>query len=267
MKGIIFGISFLCVIFLSISIQDNSQAIVSNVLSFLFVIGGTLLATLISFPLEKLRELVAVIKNAYFIQKYDYATSLREVIHIAREYKRIGFKALEDASHACKNPYLKIGLQLIADNSSWEQIQAAIEREFAYDALQNERAQRIIHAMAKYAPAFGLAGTIVGLMMIFPNLTTRAYIGNAVSLALLTTLYGVLAANLVLLPLENKLRENAADDEMLYRFIIEALQCIQDKEYSVVIEQRLSSIMPRYHNSKYEREKKTKSHLKIAQNG
>lgn len=266
MKAIIFGISFLCVIFFSVSLQENFQAIISNILSICFVLGGTFLATLISFPLEKLRGVVSVVKKAYYVQKFDYAFWTREVIHIAREYKRLGFKALEDSAASCKNPYLKIGLHLIADNSSWEEIQTAVEKEFVYDSLQSENAQRIIHAMAKYAPAFGLAGTIIGLMMVFPQLTNPKHIGSAISLALLTTLYGVLSANLILLPLENKLKDNAADDEILYRFVIEALQCIQNRDYSVVIEQRLTAVMPRHQHLRYMRQKRTPTHLKIAQN-
>jgi len=267
MRGIVFGVFFLGIIFFSVSMQENYQAIFSNILSFCFVVGGTLLATIISFPLNKIKNLVSVIKKAYYIQKFDYADGIRKVVHIAREYKRLGFKTLEEAAETVENPYLKLGLHLIADNCEWEHIKATIQKEFLYDNLQNENAQRMIHAMAKYAPAFGLAGTIVGLMMIFPQLTNPKNIGSALSLALLTTLYGVLAANLVLLPLENKLKDNAADDEIMYRFVIEALQCIQDREYSVLIEQRLSSLMPKHQYDRYEHEKKENVHLKIAQNG
>jgi len=266
MKAILFGISFLCVIFFSVSLQENFQAIISNILSIAFVFGGTFLSTLISFPLEKLRGVVAVVKKAYAVQKFDYASWTRQVIHIAREYKRLGFKAIEESAASCKNPYIKIGLHLIADNRPWEDIQHTVEKEFVYDGLQCENAQRVIHAMAKYAPAFGLAGTIIGLMMIFPQLTSPKHVGSAISLALLTTLYGVLSANLILLPLENKLKDNAADDEVLYRFVCEALQCIQNRDYSVVIEQRLTAVMPRHQNSRYMRDKKTTAHLKIAHN-
>lgn len=267
MRGILFGVFFLGIIFFSVSMQENYQVIVSNILSFCFVIGGTLLATIISYPLDKMKNLVSIVKKAYYIQKFDYAEGTRKIIHIAREYKRLGFKTLEEAAQNLENPYLKLGLKLIADNSEWEHIKSAIQKEFVYDSLQSENGQRIIHAMAKYAPAFGLAGTIVGLMMIFPQLTNPKNIGSALSLALLTTLYGVLAANLILLPLENKLKDNAADDEIMYRFVIEALQCIQEREYSVIIEQRLTALMPKQQMARYEHEKTDGAHLKIAQNG
>lgn len=246
--------------------QDSYQGIVSNILSICFVFGGMLLATLISYPIEKIKSIKDVLKKAYYIQKFDYADSTRQVIQMVREYKRLGFKSLEDTSHQMQNPYLKLGIQLIADNCEWEQIKTIIEKEFIYDSLQTENAQRIIHAMSKYAPAFGLAGTILGLMMIFPQLSNPKNIGSSMSLALLTTLYGVLAANLVLLPLENKLKDNAADDEIMYRFIIEALQCVQQREYSIVIEQRLSALMPKHHLAQYRAEKPESMHLKIAEN-
>lgn len=267
MRGIVFGVFFLGIIFFSVSMQGNYQAIFSNILSLCFVVGGTLLASIISFPLDKIRNLASIVKKAYYIQKFDYADGTRKIIHIAREYKKLGFKTLEEAAENIENPYLRLGIQLIADNCEWEHIKSTIQKEFVYDSLQSENGQRMIHAMAKYAPAFGLAGTIVGLMLIFPQLTNPKNIGSALSLALLTTLYGVLAANLILLPLENKLKDNAADDEIMYRFVIEALQCIQDREYSVIIEQRLSALMPKHQHIRYEHEKAENVHLKIAQNG
>lgn len=266
MRFIIFVVCFIGIVFFSASLQENYQGLVSNILSICFVFGGTLLATLISYPVEKIKSIRDVIKRAYYIEKFDYAESTKQVVSLTRVYKRLGFKALEESARTLSNPYLKIGIQLIADNAEWEQIKAATEKEFIFDGLQSDNSRRIIHAMAKYAPAFGLAGTIIGLMMIFPQLSNPKNIGSAMSLALLTTLYGVLAANLLLLPLENKLKDNAADDEFMYRYVIEALHCIQQHDHSVVIEQRLSALMPKHELLKYKTEKEETMQLRIAEN-
>ncbi|MEI6128359.1 MAG: MotA/TolQ/ExbB proton channel family protein [Pseudomonadota bacterium] len=266
MKFIIFLVCFIAIVFFSASLQENYQGLVSNILSICFVFGGTLLATLISYPLEKIKSIRDVIKRAYYIEKFDYAETTKLVVNITRVYKRLGFKPLEEAAQTITNPYLKLGIQLIADNAEWEQIKSTTEKEFIFDGLQSDNARRIIHAMAKYAPAFGLAGTIIGLMMIFPQLSNPKNIGGSMSLALLTTLYGVLTANLILLPLENKLKDNADDDEFMYRYIIESLHCIQQREHSVVIEQRLSALMPKYELYKYKADKEETMQLRIAEN-
>lgn len=266
MRFIIFLISFIAIIFFSSSLHQNYQFILSNITSILLVCGGTLIATLISFPLEKIKRIGAVLKKAFGVQKLDYPETTKQVIRAAREYKRLGFKSLEESAKGIHNPYLKLGFQLIADSCSWDQIKSTIEKELIFDSLENDSAQRILRSMAKYAPAFGLAGTIIGLIKIFPQLSNPGNLGSAMSLALLTTLYGVLLANLVFLPLANKLKDNSAEDELIYSFMTEALQCIQTKEYSIVIEQKLTALMPKHELIKYRTNKNEPLHLEIAEN-
>jgi len=266
MKFIVFLVCFVCVILFSSSLYENYHGILYNMLSIFFVFGGTLTATFISFPVKKIRQITEAVKKAYEIEKFDYAESTRQIIHAAREYKRLGFKSLEESSKDTNNPYLKLGFLLIADSCTWDHIKTTIKKEFIFDSLQNDSSQRIVRSMAKYAPAFGLAGTIVGLMRIFPQLSNPVNIGGAMSIALLTTLYGVLASNLVFFPIANKLRDNASEDEIVYRFVIEALHCINEKEYSIVIEQRLSSVMPKYQLLKYQSDKTESLQLRMAEN-
>lgn len=251
MRLLLFSLCFLIVVLFSSSGQNLPEGLLANVLSIVFVLGGTLFATMISFPSGKIRQLRTTLRTAFTRTAFDYAGCARSVLHIARAYKKRGFKYLEQAADQSASPYLALGLRLIADNASFEQIESAIEKEFIFDRLQTDAAERILRAMARYAPAFGLAGTIVGLMRIFPQLTNPGNIGGPMSLALLTTLYGVLSANLVFLPVANKLRDCAADDEVMLRFVFESLQCIQERQYAVVIEQRLCALMPRHEAEKY----------------
>ncbi len=267
MRFIVFLASFVSIILFSTSLQESYQGIVSNILSIAFVFGGTLVATLISYPVEKMKNIKQVLHRAYSTSAFDYPMHANFMVHTAREYKRIGFKSLESASEAIDNQYVKLGLQLIADNCSWEHIKSTLEKEFIFDSLETDSAQRIIRSMARYAPSFGLAGTIIGLMKIFPQLANPANIGGPMSLALLTTLYGVLASNLIFMPIANKLKDNTTDDEVMFRFILEGLQCIQEREYSVITEQRLSALMPKHELLKYKREKVDDVHLKLAANG
>ena len=266
MKFIIFIISFVCIIFFSSSLHESYQGIISNLISILFVLGGTLIATLISFPVEKIKQISGVLKKAYEIEKFDFKETTRSTLQLVREYKRFGFKTLESASKEVKNPYLRLGYQLIADRCKWKMIQTAIEKEFIYDTTQNESSQRILRSMAKYAPSFGLAGTIIGLMKVFPQLLNPVNMGSAISIALLTTLYGVLSSNLIFMPLANKLKENSSDEEIVLRFNLEALKCIYDKDYTIVIEQRLSALMPKHELIKYQTEKSEPLQLRIAEN-
>ena len=263
MKYFIFVICFIGIIFFSSAIHESQMGITSNILSILFVFGGTLIATLISFPLHKIKRIKDVVLNAFEFQEFDYVQNTRLTMRIAREYKRLGFKSLEDAAKDTHNPYLKLGFQLIADNCDWKQIKSTVEKEMIYDGMENDSTQRILQAMAKYAPAFGLTGTIIGLMRVFPLLSNPENIGSAIALALLTTLYGVLLANIAFLPLANKLKDNSSEDEHIYRFIIEALYCVKEREYSIVIEQKLSALMPKHELTKYRKievqQAKTKS--------
>lgn len=266
MRFIIFIICFVCIIFFSSSLYESYHAIFSNIVSLAFVLGGTLIATMISFPLEKIKQVSSVLKKAYEIEKFNYTDTTKYTLQLVREYKKFGFKTLESASKDVANPYLRLGYQLIADRCEWKQIKTAIEKEFIYDTTQNESSQRILRSMSKYAPSFGLAGTIIGLMKVFPQLSNPVNIGSAISIALLTTLYGVLASNLIFMPLANKLKENSTDEEIVLRFNLEALRCIYDKDYTIIIEQRLAGLMPKHEFSKYQSEKPEPLQLKISEN-
>jgi chemotaxis protein MotA len=245
MRLILFAICFIGALLFTTSSHATMTSLAPHVISLVFVLGGTLFATMISFPIDKVKTVFLAIRRIYSTKRFDYPGCMAAVILAARDYKRFGFKSLEMSAADASSPYLKMGMQLIADNAEWEEIASTVEKEFVFQSLENDGIQRIFRSMAKYAPSFGLAGTIIGLMRIFPQLSDPGSIGGAMSLALLTTLYGVLASNLVFLPLANKLKDTTADDEVMLRFILEALRCIRDREYSVVIEQRLAGVMPR----------------------
>lgn len=266
MRFVIFIISFICIIFFSATLNESYHAVLTNIISVAFVVGGTLIATLISYPAEKIKQISAILKKTYEIEKFDYTDVTRYTVQLAREYKKGGFKVLESSAREVTNPYLSLGYRLIADRCEWQQIKTAIEKEFIYDTTQNESAQRILRSMARYAPAFGLAGTIIGLMKVLPQLLEPINIGSAISVALLTTLYGVLTANLIFMPLANKLKENSSDEEIILRFILESLKCVFDRDYTINIEQRLSGLMPKHELLKYRADQTTPVQLKIAAN-
>jgi len=266
MKIVLFFISFIGVIFFTSSSLESFQGIISNILSLLFVFGGTMIATLISFPVDKILHIKTVLKKIYYEERFEYTQCTKQTIQLAREYKKKGFKSLEISSKSMQNEYMKLGIRLIADGTEWNQIKSTIQKEYIFESLEYENVLRIIRSMAKYAPAFGLAGTIIGLMRVFPQLSDPTSIGPAISLALLTTLYGVLLANLVFLPLANKVKDNVSDGEIAIRFIIEALQCIHDRDYSIVIEQRLSALLPKHELEKFRSEKTAALRLSIAEN-
>jgi chemotaxis protein MotA len=268
MKFVFFIISFTCIIFFTSSSHEGYEYILSNMFSIIFVLGGTLVSTVISYSPEKIMRVKSVITNTLRTEKFDFAENTKQIIQFTREYRKSGFKTLENSAKQVSNPYLKLCMEMIEANCTWEQLMSAVEKEAVFDSIENDQAQKILRAMAKYAPAFGLTGTIIGLMKIFPQLSNPANIGSSMSLALLTTLYGVLFSNLIFTPLSNKLKDNASENELVFRFITEALQCIRQREYSIVTEQKLSCLMPKHQLKKYEfrKTRHVKFNLKMAEN-
>ncbi len=246
MRYLIFIPSVFFILLFSFSSLEEHPLIVSNILSALFVLAGAFLATFISYPLKKIKGIVNVLKDIYIDHCFDYNKEVKATISLAREFKKHGFMYLVESAKQIKNPYIKKGVELIADNYEWDNIKRAIEREFFFNIIQTENSQQILRSMSKYAPAFGLAGTIIGMIKVFPNLADPAQIGVSISFALLTTLYGVLLSNLLFLPLANKMKDDTEDKESVLRFSLEAVKCIYDKEYSVVIQQRLELVIPRH---------------------
>lgn len=212
--------------------------------SFVIVIGGTIAATFISYPLSKVLKTMKVVKNAFLVKNVSPMEVINEIIKLANIARREGLLALEEAAENIEDVFLKKGIVLIVDGTDPELIRNILETELSFTEERHGEGQSIFEAMGSYAPAFGMIGTLIGLINMLKDLDDPASVGPNMSVALITTFYGSLFANLIFIPLANKLKGRSREEILIKELIVEGLLSIQAGENPRIIEEKLKTFLP-----------------------
>lgn len=210
-----------------------------NLPSLLITLGGTIAAGCLAFPASKIADLLRRIGEV-LADKPGLATP-QEIARLSAIYRVGGVRRLEDAERSIRSTFLKFGVGLVVDAYDRSVIEEWMSAEIGRTRARLESHQRILRTLVKLAPAFGLVGTIIGLVMMFRSLADPSQMGPAVSMALLTTLYGVLLANLILLPLSAHLRERSEEDLSEMEAILDGVLMIHEAVNPKLIARRLAS--------------------------
>jgi len=218
-----------------------------NLPGLLVVLGGSFLAIMLSKPqqevIELLRELPSIYKNeAQSLVSPSEVKYLMRLAHLNRSGK---LRAMEQELASIQQPLLKKGIQLILDKCSVKEISLLLSREKAKLLQSNKEKAKILRLMSSYAPAFGMLGTLLGLIHMLYNLgvVEIATVGSTMGFALLTTLYGLLAANLIFKPLAIKLERVTAQHEMQLNMLAEGVLMVQEKKHPLIINDVLESYL------------------------
>src|SRR5690625_2687193 len=174
--------------------------------SVFIVLGGTIAATLVSHPFEQVRVIFSLLRVvlARGISTTDEVIPL--LVHFAEKARREGLLAMEEEAAELGDPFLRKGIQLVVDGVDPELVRNVLQIEINFLAERHESGRRLFQTMGTYAPAFGMIGTLIGLIKMLSDLTDPDGIGTGMAVALITTLYGALLANLVFLPIAGKLQ-------------------------------------------------------------
>lgn len=237
--GLIAGISLVAITI----IMGGNIAIFINIPSFVLVVGGTLAATLINFPMSDVLSVFNTAKNT-FIQRVATTEHLIEkLVSFATVARREGILALESHAADAGDEFLQKSVQLAIDGTAPELIKDILTTEIAFMEDRHAMGQSILNAMATFAPAFGMIGTLIGLVSMLATLDDPSKIGLGMAVALLTTLYGALMANLIFLPLVGKLKVRTAIELLQKEIIIEGILSIQSGDNPRVVEQKLKAFV------------------------
>ena len=237
--GIVAGFFFIC-----ISILFNGElGSFLNWPSVLIVFGGTFAATVVAYPSTILRSLVDVYKNAFKKKDIDLHKDINLIISIANIARKEGLLALENSIEEMEDPFLKKGIMLIVDGADTELVKSVLNTEVYFIQERHTQGQAVINSMATYAPAFGMAGTLIGLINMLKDLSDYDALGPGMATALVTTFYGVLLANLVFSPIAKKLKVQSDKEILQKELFIEGLLSVQEGENSRIIKDKLTSFV------------------------
>jgi chemotaxis protein MotA len=211
--------------------------------SVLIVIGGTIAATLIFYPLSRVLEIMKVVKNAFLGKDTDPAEVINTMVRFAERARREGLLALEDAAAELPDPFLRKGMQLVVDATDPDLVKGILETELAFLEERHKQGAGIFEAMALLAPAFGMIGTLIGLIGMLKTLDDPSTIGPNMAVALLTTFYGALLANFIFLPIAGKLKVRSAEEVLMKEVIIEGILSIQSGDPPRLVEDKLKAFL------------------------
>lgn len=213
--------------------------------SVVVTMGGTVCTMLVAFKISDLATLGKLYAKAMKTSHYDTVAGIKTIIDLANVARKEGLLALEEIVKTVDEPFLQKGILLIVDGTDAELVKGIMEAEIGSLESRHSANTGIIETMASYAPAFGMIGTLLGLINMLKNLSDPSALGPGMAVALVTTLYGSMIANIACNPVANKLKSHSADEVMYKEIMLEGMLSIQAGENPRIIEEKLFSFLPR----------------------
>jgi len=229
------------IFFAAFHLKVGEMGLGSNLNALMIVLGGTFAATLMAYPWKKVTWTLQILKRA-FLGRNEIDWTIKTIVDLARAYRHGGIRTLEQQGEKLSPGLLKTSIELMAFHCSREKIEQIVQKEAQLTSVQYETAYKILYNMARLAPALGLAGTIVTLIRVFGNITDPKSLVGYMAIALLSTFYGVVFANLCFVPLSNKLREFMDLEEMRLELIQEGILDLYDEENPRAIRFKLEAL-------------------------
>lgn len=211
--------------------------------SMILVFGGTIAATLINFRMRDVMTVLTIVRQVFQEDAPEPDRLIEKIVGIARISRREGMLALESQIASLDDHFLQRGVQLAVDGVSPETMKDILSTDIQVMQERHALGQSVMTAMAMFAPAFGMIGTLIGLIQMLGSLNDPSQIGHGMAGALLTTLYGALLANLVFLPILGKLKVRTALEVLHRELIIEGILSVQSGEHPHILEQRLKAFL------------------------
>jgi chemotaxis protein MotA len=245
-RKIYFGLALLGTLAVAVLLLMSLGLTGINLPGLMLVLGGTFVASVIGHSpapvLSLLRRLPSLFRETPPGSTVDY----KPFLHIAERYRRGDVRGAEKAATAIKDPFLRGGTRLALDPHSGEELGRMLHWRIRQQKEEDNRDIRILRTMATFAPAFGMLGTLFGLVAMLGSLGDAGleYIGVAMGFALMSTLYGLLIANLVFRPLALKLEDRSRQQLLHMNLLVDAIMMLYERQHPVLIGEFMSATKP-----------------------
>lgn len=211
--------------------------------SVMITFGGAFAATLMATPLDKFLRAMKTAKFAFKSDALDISSVITKIIELANIARKDGLLALEEAAQSMDDKFLQKGILLIVDGTDQELVRNILETELGFIEERHGESQGVWTTLAAEGPAWGMIGTLIGLIAMLNNMSDVASLGPAMAVALVTTFYGSLLANFVANPIGWKLKSRSADEILMKEVMIEGMLSIQAGENPRIIEEKLKAFL------------------------
>lgn len=211
--------------------------------SALITVGGTIFSLFTAFPLSRIFTAFSVVKNAFFTQPATAVEIIKLLVDFAEQARREGILALEARANEVQDDFLKKGIQLAVDGTEPELIKDILSTEVAFLEQRHENGTKLFEVAGNLAPAFGMIGTLIGLVLMLGNMNDVESIGPNMAVALITTLYGSIIANTICIPLTEKLKGYSAQEVVIKELMLEGIMSLQSGDNPRIVEQKLTAFI------------------------
>lgn len=215
-----------------------------NINGLMITVGGSFGALLVNFEMQQIRQVMKITMQAVFDKKADISSLGQLFVGLAQKARREGLLALEDDLEEIDDPFLRNGLQMVIDGFEPDSIREIMDTEINTVAQRHQLGQNLYRTWGSLTPAFGMIGTLIGLVAMLGSLDDPDAIGPGMAVALLTTFYGVLMANLVLNPIAGKLAIRSDAEISRKEAIIDALLALQAGVNPRILQEKLKAYVP-----------------------
>ena len=212
--------------------------------SAVMVFGGATASVLICFPLRTCLNFFRVTKKVFTSHEPNFKQIVEQLVSLAETARRDGLLALEARLEDVSDPFMILGVQMAVDGTRPEVIESVLRTEMDALAIRHKAGKAVMDQLGRFAPAFGMVGTLVGLIMMLTNMSDPDSIGPGMAVAMITTLYGAIIANLLCLPFSEKLSYLSKRELLAMEVVIRGIMAIQSGENPRVIEQKLHAFVP-----------------------
>jgi chemotaxis protein MotA len=240
----IVGIVVSFALVLSAIVMGGSITLFINIPSMMIVIGGTLGATMINYPLPDILKVIKVVRNAFFHKQHTVKETINQFVSLAGTARREGILALEASINDMNDEFMQKGLQLSVDGLEPTSIREILDTEIVAIQDRHKLGADIFTTLGTFAPALGMIGTLIGLVQMLQTMEDPSTIGPAMAVALLTTFYGALMANVLCLPIAGKLKNRSKEEVMTKDLMAEGIMSIAKGDNPRLLEQKLNAFLP-----------------------
>ena len=215
-----------------------------NIPSLMIVVGGTLGATMINYPFKEVFGVFNVVKKALFTKNISISDLIKNFIAFANKSRKEGILALESELKNVSDEFLKKGVQLSIDGLEPQEIKDILETEVDFIKSRHQLGAEVFTTMGTFSPALGMIGTLIGLVQMLQSMDDPGSIGPAMAVALLTTFYGSIMANIICMPIAGKLKTRSKEEVLTKEMAIQGIISLSNGDNPRVLEQKLQAFIP-----------------------
>lgn len=212
--------------------------------SILIVLGGTFGATILANPLERSKTLHKILKAAFVVEQIDLIGLIQALVSFAEKARREGLLALEEDASQLDDEFMRKSIQLVVDGTDPELVKSILDTEIGLLEERHSANKGYLDSIAELGPAFGMLGTLIGLIQMLGNLDDPSALGPGMAVALITTFYGSILANMLAIPIGKKLTQNSSREVLARELMVEGILSIQAGENPRIVEEKLKVFLP-----------------------